>query len=164
MKLTINERQYEAHTSGDTVVVDGQPFRIRRGPEGEPRTIIVNDHPYRVEVPPDQLPLRTVLVDGKAYNVTLASGAPAGVASRQGSPGHRATPVLEGALLAPLTGQVIAIFVQPGAQVSEDATILIIEALKMENEIKAPRAGRVKEVLVSLGSRVNEGDPLMILE
>jgi biotin carboxyl carrier protein len=63
-----------------------------------------------------------------------------------------------------MTGRVLRINVTPGETVAEGAPLLILEAMKMENEIRAPRAGVVKEVAVAVGDRVNSGDTLVILE
>ena len=54
--------------------------------------------------------------------------------------------------------------VQSGDQVDAGATLLILEAMKMENEIAAPKAGTVKDVAVAAGSRVSDGDLLIVLE
>jgi biotin carboxyl carrier protein len=63
-----------------------------------------------------------------------------------------------------MTGRVLRIEVQPGDQVETGALLLILEAMKMENEIRAPRAGTVARVAVSVGDRVNSGDVLVELE
>jgi acetyl-CoA/propionyl-CoA carboxylase biotin carboxyl carrier protein len=59
---------------------------------------------------------------------------------------------------------VVRVEVNVGDTVEEGQVLLVIEAMKMENEVAAPVAGRVKEVLVQAGARVSEGDPLVVLE
>jgi biotin carboxyl carrier protein len=54
--------------------------------------------------------------------------------------------------------------VKPGDEVKEGDIMLVIEAMKMENEIAAPVAGTVKVVSVAAGARVAEGDPLVTIE
>jgi biotin carboxyl carrier protein len=63
-----------------------------------------------------------------------------------------------------MTGRVIRVDVEPGQEVKEGDILLVIEAMKMENEVLAPQAGTVKEVTVAAGGRINEGDLLVILD
>jgi biotin carboxyl carrier protein len=67
------------------------------------------------------------------------------------------------AVAAPMTGRILSIYVEKGAQVKENQKLCILEAMKMENEIVAPKKGIVQEVCVSEGSPVNEGDALFII-
>jgi acetyl-CoA carboxylase biotin carboxyl carrier protein len=76
-----------------------------------------------------------------------------------------------GAVTSPMVGTVYMqaepgapAFVNPGDQVSEGDTLLIIEAMKTMNHIPAPRAGTVKRILVEDGAAVEYGAPLMIIE
>ncbi|HEX3047694.1 MAG TPA: biotin/lipoyl-containing protein [Bacillota bacterium] len=66
-------------------------------------------------------------------------------------------------VVAPLSGTILAIKVNPGDQVKYGQVLLILEALKMENEIVASEAGTVKGIFVQAGSSVNVGDVLLSL-
>jgi acetyl-CoA carboxylase biotin carboxyl carrier protein len=66
------------------------------------------------------------------------------------------------AYLAPQPGA--PAFVKPGDPVTEGQVILIIEAMKVMNQIRSPRAGRVHEILVADGNPVEFGEVLMVLE
>ncbi|HEY7365754.1 MAG TPA: biotin/lipoyl-containing protein [Methylomirabilota bacterium] len=66
-------------------------------------------------------------------------------------------------LTAPLPGRITHVAVQPGDAVTPGDTLLVIEAMKMENEFKAAAAGRVVEVRVAAGQTVNAGDVLLLL-
>ena len=70
----------------------------------------------------------------------------------------------ENALRAPIAGTVLQVNVQPGAEVKEGDTLIILEAMKMETEITAPVAGTVKSVPVQVGSPVQGGDILVDFE
>lgn len=65
---------------------------------------------------------------------------------------------------APLPGTIWKVETQVGATVKEGDTVLILEAMKMENEIMAEIDGTVKEILVQKGDAVQAGDVLVILE
>jgi len=64
---------------------------------------------------------------------------------------------------SPLPGTVVEVKVKPGQKVAAGQVLLIIEAMKMENEIQAPAGGVVQEVLVQTGSNVASGQPLVRL-
>ena len=62
---------------------------------------------------------------------------------------------------APLSGNIWKIMVQPNQQVNDGDVLLILEAMKMETEIRASRSGLVTEILVKEGDAVTVGNPLM---
>ena len=108
----------------------------------------------------------SVKVDGQVYDVevgpqgqvsavapsTSAATAPAAVA-----------PSVSEAVPAPLAGNIFKVNVQAGAQVSEGDVILILEAMKMETEVRAARGGVVQELHVKEGDAVAVGSPLVSL-
>lgn len=67
------------------------------------------------------------------------------------------------AVTAPLPGLVVDVKVSAGQQVSSGELLLVLEAMKMENQIVAPVAGTVKQVYVSKGATVNAGDVLVVI-
>jgi glutaconyl-CoA/methylmalonyl-CoA decarboxylase subunit gamma len=64
---------------------------------------------------------------------------------------------------APMPGSVLEVKVKEGDVVEDGAVLIILEAMKMENELTAAQAGTVSSVLVKKGDTVNSGDPLIIL-
>lgn len=64
---------------------------------------------------------------------------------------------------APMPGSVLEVKVSVGDEVSEGDVLLVLEAMKMENELTASQAGTVSEVLVKKGDTVNSGDSLVVL-
>lgn len=72
--------------------------------------------------------------------------------------------VTEGIVKAPLVGTVVSIKVNPGDPVSQGDVLLILEAMKMENEIRAPKSGTIKELKVTKGEKVSVNDILVIIE
>ena len=69
-----------------------------------------------------------------------------------------------GAIKCPLPGTVLAIKVNVGDTVTTGQTLVVLEAMKMENNIDADRAGVVKQILVQQGATVMEGDNLIVIE
>ena len=67
------------------------------------------------------------------------------------------------AVNAPLPGTVLQIKASVGQAVKAGETVMIIEAMKMENEIVAPRDGKITSVVVQKGAAVNAGDPLFTI-
>ena len=102
----------------------------------------------------------TAKVGGKSFTVKVGEGAaaPAAAASAGAASGDAKT------VNAPLPGTVMKINVAVGDQVGADDTLLILEAVKMENEIKAGFAGTVKEICVAQGGVVSAGDVLVKIE
>ena len=75
-------------------------------------------------------------------------------------------PRLEGEvrMSAPMTGQVTELLVAEGDAVEAEAPLLVIVAMKMNNEIRAPAAGTISEVNIEAGAAVEQGDPLLVIE
>ncbi len=76
----------------------------------------------------------------------------------------KATVETEGALASPFRGMITQIKVEEGQEVKEGDTLVILEAMKMENPVNAPKDGVVEKILVSEGHSVNVGDILLILK
>ncbi len=69
-----------------------------------------------------------------------------------------------GSLVAPMTGNVIAINVAEGDVVKQGDAVMIVEAMKMEHTITAPTDGTVKEIRFAVGDQVEDGEPLLVIE
>ena len=67
-------------------------------------------------------------------------------------------------LTAPMPGKIIRVLVSQGAEVDAGTGVLVVEAMKMQNEIKSPKKGIVQKILVSAGAAVNAGDVLAVVE
>jgi len=67
-------------------------------------------------------------------------------------------------LIAPMPGKVVRVIAQPGTQVEQGSGVIVIEAMKMQNELKSPKKGIVAKILVTEGSAVNPGDVLAVIE
>ena len=96
-----------------------------------------------------------------AHASAPAAAAPAD-AGGAAHPGAGPSPMVGTTYLAPEPGA--PVFVQPGSNVTEGQTILIIEAMKTMNHIPAPRSGKLTRVLVDDGQPVEFGEPLFVIE
>ena len=65
---------------------------------------------------------------------------------------------------APMPGRVVRILVSPGDTVAARQGVVVVEAMKMENELRSPRAGTVREVSVTTGTSVEAGRVLVVIE
>ena len=77
---------------------------------------------------------------------------------------RRSAPTRAGDLHAPMAGKIIHVLVQPGEHVKAGATLLILEAMKMEQQITAPQDGIVTRLLCREGDQVTAGTELVVLE
>ena len=67
-------------------------------------------------------------------------------------------------IVAPMPGKVVRVHVEAGATVEKGTGVVVVEAMKMQNELKSPRAGMVVAVNVKAGDTVNAGDVLAVLD
>lgn len=123
-----------------------------------------------------------VTVNGGSYEVTVeeiggvaplaapvqvvapVAAAPVVAAPAPAAPAPAAAPVAGGEKVsAPMPGTILSVNVQPGQAVKAGDILLILEAMKMENEIVAPRDGQIAQVVVAKGSSVNTDDVLVVL-
>ena len=129
--------------------------------------VTLNNRVYEVEVDAGE----AMLVD--EYEA-LAPAAPAPVAAAPvavAAPAAAAAPAAPagGALAAgevvksPMPGNILKINVSAGQKVNEGDVLIVLEAMKMENEITAPKAGTVAQVAVSKGQVVETGSPLVVI-
>ena len=65
---------------------------------------------------------------------------------------------------APMPGSILDIKVKEGETVNKDDVLIILEAMKMENEVTSPASGKVAQIKVSKDSAVNSKDPLLVIE
>jgi biotin carboxyl carrier protein len=65
---------------------------------------------------------------------------------------------------APMPGKIVRVLVAPGDAVKARQSLVVVEAMKMENELRAARDGRVRQVFVSEGQSVDAGAPLVVVE
>lgn len=166
MKYFVDGNEYEVAGAPETVVVDGRAFPISVDRKAGFMTVTVGDRPIHVMVGEREGEETLVLVDSRVYRVRAEGRARpqrAAVSAPKAPPTAKG-PLPAGGVGAPMTGRVLRIAVEPGQAVGEGDLLLVLEAMKMENEIRAAHAGRVSQIAVEAGQRVQQGGLLVVVE
>lgn len=103
-------------------------------------------------------------VDGEPEEITIESSAAAQEANAEAKPGRRPRATAPGHVTATMPGNVVEVLVEQGKQVSAGDPVLVIEAMKMETEIKAPVSGTVASVYVKKGDRITPSETLVDIQ
>jgi len=142
------------------VSVDGNEFLVDGKKTGRTNySLIVDNRSFEIEVDHAEDEYR-VLVDGRNYHVNLVDE------RRVRIGGGQSEIQLQGRqkVSVPMPGKVIAVLVSEGDSIEKGQGLVIVEAMKMENEVRSPIAGEVKEIKVKAGDAVEGGAVLLIVE
>jgi biotin carboxyl carrier protein len=101
----------------------------------------------------------TVLVDGRAIDVSVPQ-LRRGIGRREGA---TAAGTGVARIVAPMPGRIVKVLVKPGDEVDARQPLIVVEAMKMENELRSPRRGRVTEVTVVEGALVEAKTVLIVI-
>ena len=118
-------------------------------------TVTVNGEEYKVEMEPEAEPEKKVVVK---------TGATSSAPSAEESTKSGAAVNVNNALKAPLPGVVTEIKVAVGDEVKAGDVVLVLEAMKMANNLEAEKDGKVTAILVNEGASVMEDSPLVVIE
>lgn len=122
------------------------------GDRDAPQRVEIGDRTFHVK-----LDGASVVVDGVTYPLNVTDVRSAGGAAGAGPRGG-------GEIKPPMPGKVVAIKVKAGDKVEAGQTLLVLEAMKMQNELGATGAGTVKDVKVAVGQNVETKDVLIVIE
>ena len=100
-----------------------------------------------------------VVLRGRTYEVAVVD--PKRLRSGESAGAHHAGAA---EIVSPMPGKIVRVLVQAGDQVEAGAGIIVVEAMKMQNEMKAPKAGTVVSINADEGATVNAGDVLAVIE
>ena len=155
-------RTIDVKRSGDawTATVDGRVMRVDFRRVDDRWSMLVGEASYEVAIESRRQGRHLVHVDGHIVPVTVR------VPGRGGrnavDDGESATG--PATIVAPMPGRVVKVLVAPGDAVIPRQGLVVVEAMKMENELRAPRAGTVAEVRVREGAPVDANVVLVVIK
>lgn len=145
-----------------TADVDGRRYEIEQRKLRGGEYLIINGtdvYKCRIEGKQGSSGSFSVVLGRATYEITLVD--PKRLSSARGSAGHD-----HGCaeIVSPMPGKIVRVLVEVGANVEAGAGIIVVEAMKMQNEMKAPKAGVVISLNAKAGATVNAGDVLAVIE
>lgn len=159
--VTVGSRMFEVEVGGDRVTVDGQPVQtdllqvsdtpVRRlSVSGESHRVVAEKGDARGQwsLHLDGYRIAAEVVDERTRAIRAMTGRSAAVVGPR-------------PIKAPMPGMIVRVEVKPGDKVAAGQGVVIIEAMKMENELKAEAAGTVARIAVQPGTAVEKGAVLI---
>jgi biotin carboxyl carrier protein len=145
---------YEVTLDGEAVAVDARPLGERCW------SLVLDGAVYTLDVEGEE-PDLTVSFREAAVPVKLIDARRQLLAAAGGRAGQKSGPA---AIRSPMPGKVVKVLAPVGTKVAAGQGLVVVEAMKMENEMRAPRDGTVLEVMVREGQAVEAGEALATLE
>jgi biotin carboxyl carrier protein len=161
------------------VTIDGKRYRLELERTGGRWRCRLDGREVQIDAVLTRRDVLSVLIEGKAYEIKRERTAtdmllwvgsaryaaelhdPRSLRSRKDSAGDEQGPKK---LVAPMSGKVVRILVHEEAEVEAGQGIVVVEAMKMQNEIKSPKKGVVQKIVAAEGANVNAGDVLAVVE
>jgi biotin carboxyl carrier protein len=161
------------------VIVDGKPHRFEPEKAESGWSCHLDGRLILIDALIPRRDVLSLLIDGRSYEIKREQTAtdlhlwvgdtcfavevrdPRSLRSRQKARGDEKGPRK---IVAPMPGRVVRVLVAENSEVDAGQGIIVVEAMKMQNEIKSPKKGVVKKILAAAGAAVNPGDVLAIVE
>jgi biotin carboxyl carrier protein len=162
--IEIGGRALAADVTADTVELDGRAHKARMGAVGTSplRILVLDGGAYEVvAVPGDERGSWRLSMRGERFEVEVVDERQHAIRALLGRSGPAPT---GGRITAPMPGLVVRVLVEEGQVVPAGAAVVVVEAMKMENELVAPVAGVVRKVHVVPGAAVDKGQVLAEIE
>jgi biotin carboxyl carrier protein len=160
-EFTIGEAKRKVRTDGRSpaaVLVDDRSYDVDwKRVNGDVVSLLIGDRSYTARVARDEGGL-TVWIGGHRVRLEVRTGDSESVAVARG-----AGPA-SGVIKAPMPGSVVKVLVGEGDTVTVNQSLVIVEAMKMENEVRSPVAGTVKRVNVAAGDSVGTTEAMLEIE
>jgi biotin carboxyl carrier protein len=144
------------------VLLDGEPHHLDAARVGVYGLSVLLDEAgvsREAQVTPSNNGELLVTLGGRTVAVTVNGRRTRRAGADAGGGAHGVQPVT-----APMPGRVVRVLVAPGDHVAVRQGVVVVEAMKMENELRSPKAGRIKEVNVTPGTSVEAGRVLLVVE
>lgn len=158
----IGQNEYEIEIVDGKVFVDGEAVEVDLRQSGAPElySLLYNGRSFEMLIEADRFTY-DVTLRGERFEVQVEDER-----TRRLNIGRKMVSLPEGEIRisAPIAGLIVKVLVEVGQTVNEEEPLLLLEAMKMENEIRAVRAGVVKQISCVAGQRVEQNAILVVLE
>lgn len=159
-RIGLNE--YEIEIDKGTVTINGEEVVVDLCQSGVPElySVLFGGHSYDMLIEPQRFDY-TVIFRGEQFQVQVEDER-----TRKLNTGRKAPALPHGelAIRAPIPGLVVKVLVNAGDEVADGQPLVILEAMKMENEIRSLRAGTVRNIAVTQGQRVEQNEVLLVVD
>ncbi|MCU1298852.1 MAG: biotin carboxyl carrier protein [Acidobacteriaceae bacterium] len=161
------------------IIIDGNKRRLELDRRSDEWECVLDGHEIPIDMVSTHADVLSLLIDGKTYEVKRERSAssqniwigntcyqaevrdPRSLRGRNRAAGDDDGPKK---LMAAMAGKVVRVLVAEKDEVDAGQGIIVVEAMKMQNEIKSPKKGVIQKVLVAQGGNVNAGDVLAVVE
>ena len=145
MKIEVNGTNYDIEIIGDKAMVDGKEINIKLNEDED--EITIEGGIFRCDFVEEGEP-SLMIINGMTYVVSR-------IFARNS---------IFKEVKSPMTGKIVGVFVKPGNEVKRGQLLVVLEAMKMENQIKSHANGRIREINVCEGQSVDTGEILITFE
>jgi biotin carboxyl carrier protein len=161
--VTVGSRKFEVDVAGEEIRVDGElvAAQLNAVPGTPLHHLLLGPESWSVAAEALDTGTWVLGAVGERREVSVLDERTRQI---QELTGKRAGGPRGGVVRAPMPGLVVRVEVAAGDTVAAGAGLVVVEAMKMENELRAPAAGVVKEIHVVAGAAVEKGAPLVTLE
>jgi pyruvate carboxylase subunit B len=158
--VSLAGREIEVEVDGDLVTVEGSihTASLRAIPGTSTRQLLIEGHPTALTMRSAGRGQWSLQVGGDRWDVEVVDERTRHIRSLTAGAERRRGPVI---LRAPMPGLVVRVLVEPGQEVGAGAGLVVLEAMKMENELKAPAAATIGAIRAQAGQAVEKGQVLV---
>lgn len=161
LQARVGDRTFTLTREGDALTLDGEPLDVRLTRlDAHTVSLVIDGKPQTVALEDDGSGGTIATVNGKRIPVQIKTETDLLLERFGMEAGAGAT---DREIRAPMPGLVLRVLVEPGDAVEEGQGVVVLEAMKMENELKAPMAGTVAAVHAASGAAVGKNDLLIEL-